>query len=128
GQIGKTLFTLLVPADLEPYLGGGTETVLELDEGTAAIPWELLETPTASYDRKPWSIRCKLLRKLRMAAPSLIVNGATAEDDILVIGDPSCNRKIYPILPGARREALEVAACLTAGTTTSDRPRAGRPR
>ncbi|MGY3442888.1 tetratricopeptide (TPR) repeat protein [Bradyrhizobium sp. USDA 4473] len=116
-QIGRTLFTLLVPPDLESFLGGSTATVLELDEGTAPIPWEALESPTASNRQKPWSIRTKLLRKLRTATPSIMVNSATADDDILVIGDPACDRKDYPILLGARREALEVATYLTTATT-----------
>ena len=37
-QIGHTLFNLLVPVDLEPFMGSSTETVLELDESTAAHP------------------------------------------------------------------------------------------
>ena len=95
-QIGRTLFTLLVPVDLESFLGGSTETVLELDEGTAPIPWEILESPTSSNQHKPWSIRTKLLRKLRTAAPTLAVTSATADDSILVIGDPACDRSGYP--------------------------------
>lgn len=118
-QIGHTLFTLLVPADLESFLGGSTETVLELDEGTAAIPWEILESPTSSNQHKPWSIRTKLLRKLRTAAPAITVNSATADDSILVIGDPACDRSQYPRLMGARREATQVADCLTKVTSES---------
>ncbi|MGL1260105.1 hypothetical protein ACSTK8_25330, partial [Vibrio parahaemolyticus] len=70
--------------------------------------------------QKPWSIRTKLLRKLRMTTPDIAVNSATADDDILVIGDPACDRANYPILLGARREALEVATFLTAATTSPD--------
>ena len=40
------------------------------------------------------------------------VNDATAEDTVLVIGDPACDRTVYPRLFGARREAAAVAACL----------------
>ena len=43
-QIGRTLFDLLVPVEMEPFLGGTTEMVIELDSGTAALPWELLDT------------------------------------------------------------------------------------
>ena len=43
-QIGRTLFQLLVPVEIEPFLGGTTEMQLELDAGTAGIPWELLDT------------------------------------------------------------------------------------
>ena len=118
-QIGRTLFNLLVPVDLEPFLGSSTDTVLELDDGTAAIPWEVLESPTSANRHKPWSIRTKLLRKLRTAVPTIAVKSATAEDSILVIGDPACDRSQYPSLMGARREAAEVAACLTAPTSQS---------
>jgi tetratricopeptide (TPR) repeat protein len=112
-QIGRTLFNLLVPVDLEPFLGSSVETVLEVDEGTSGIPWELLVPPTDGADKRPWSIRTKLLRKLRTVSQSFAINDATARDSILVIGDPACDRKTYPTLAGARREAVEVAACLT---------------
>jgi tetratricopeptide (TPR) repeat protein len=118
-QIGRTLFNLLVPVDLEPFLGSSTDTVLELDDGTAAIPWEVLESPVSASRHKPWSIRTKLLRKLRTAVPTIAVSNATAEDSILVIGDPACDRSQYPRLMGARREAAEVAACLTVPTSQS---------
>jgi CHAT domain/TIR domain len=111
-QIGRTLFDLLVPTDLEPFLRGSTETVLELDESTAAIPWEALEPSTSSDRQKPWSIRTKLLRKLRALPPTIAVTGASADDSILVIGDPACDRSIYPRLMGARQEATKVAECL----------------
>jgi hypothetical protein len=128
-QIGRTLFTLLVPADLESFLGGSTETVLELDDGTSAIPWEILESPTSSDRHKPWSIRTKLLRKLRTATPTIAVNSATADDGILVIGDPACDRSVYPRLMSARREAMEVADCLTKVTSeSSDRPKSALAR
>jgi hypothetical protein len=128
-QIGRTLFTLLVPADLESFLGGSTETVLELDEGTAAIPWEILESPTSSNQHKPWSIRAKLLRKLRTATSTIAVNSATADDGILVIGDPACDRSQYPRLMGARREATQVSDCLTKVTSeSSDGQKSARAR
>ncbi len=127
-EIGRTLFRLLVPVDLEPFMGSSTETVLELDARTAGIPWEILETPAgAGGNREPWSIRTKLLRKLRVSRSSPVPpTDATADDTILVIGDPACDRTIYPILAGARREAREVAAALaaaTAGTAASSMPR-----
>ena len=58
-QIGRTLFQLLVPVEIEPFLGGTTEMVLELDGGTAGIPWELLDTSRerAGSDAAPWAIR-----------------------------------------------------------------------
>jgi len=113
-QIGRTLFNLLVPVDLEPFMASSSATVLELDRGTAPIPWELLDSPVSgSADDRPWAIRTKLLRKLRTGADPRGVRDATADDSVLVIGDPACDREIYPVLYGARREANLVAACLS---------------
>ena len=113
--IGRTLFNLLVPVEMEPFLGGTTEMVIELDSGTAVIPWELLDTnPDAqSADQRPWAIRCKLLRKLRLEDFRAQVSDASADDSVLVIGEPKCDRTVYPRLPGARAEAEAVAARLT---------------
>ena len=113
GRIGRTLFSLLVPTDLEPFMGSSTETVIELDEGTSGIPWEVLEPARATgRDDTPWSIRTKLLRKLKLSTPSQTTVDAGADDSILVIGDPACDRTKYPMLTGARLEAQEVVACL----------------
>ncbi|TMG79425.1 MAG: hypothetical protein E6H78_20335, partial [Betaproteobacteria bacterium] len=54
-QIGRTLFKLLVPLEMEPFLGGTTEMQLEVDRGTAGIPWELLDNDTpGGGDSRPW--------------------------------------------------------------------------
>jgi hypothetical protein len=115
-QIGRTLFNLLVPVEVEPFLGGTSEMVIELQPETAGIPWELLDThPDAqSSDRRPWSIRCKLVRKLRVASFRAQVMDANAEDGVLVIGEPLCDPALYPRLDGARREAIAVADRLAA--------------
>ena len=111
-QIGRTLFNLLVPVELEPYLAGSGEMQIELDPQTAKIPWELLDTKSESNDELPWAIRVKLLRKLRIAEFRERVADATAEDSALVIGEPECPPE-YPRLFGARSEALAVRGCLT---------------
>jgi predicted chitinase/tetratricopeptide (TPR) repeat protein len=114
-QIGRTLFSLLVPVDLEPYMGSSMETVIQLDEGTAGIPWELLDNRTpGSGDTRPWAIRTKLLRKLQTAAFRTTGIDASADDSVLVIGDPGCDRSRYPRLFAARQEAAAVAAKLNA--------------
>ncbi|MEO8056898.1 MAG: CHAT domain-containing protein [Burkholderiales bacterium] len=117
-QIGRTLFKLLVPVEMEPFLGGTSELLIELDGGSAVIPWELLDTdaPTQSGgDPRPWSIRNKLLRKLRTAEFRAQVSDANADDSVLVIGEPRTDNPAYPPLPGARAEAIAVAARLTSG-------------
>jgi tetratricopeptide (TPR) repeat protein len=114
-HIGRTLFNLLVPVEVEPFLGGTSEMVIELDPHTAVIPWELLDTnPDAqSVDQRPWAIRCKLMRKLRIEDFRAQVIDASPDDSVLVIGEPLCDPAIYPRLEGARREALAVAERLT---------------
>jgi CHAT domain-containing protein len=111
-QIGRTLFNLLVPPELEPYLAGSGEMQIELDPQTAKIPWELLDTKSDRDDEQPWAIRVKLLRKLRITEFRERVSDATPEASGLVIGEPSCPPE-YPRLPGARAEALAVKGCLT---------------
>lgn len=109
-QIGRTLFQLLVPVEMEPFLSGTTEMQIELDRGTAGIPWELLDADVpGGGDRRPWAIRAKLLRKLRTADFRAQVNDADAESSVLVIGEPECDAEIYPRLVGARHEARAVA-------------------
>ena len=112
-QIGRTLFQLLVPAEIETFLGGSTDTQIEVDRGTAGIPWELLDVRRAgSSDPRPWAIRTKLLRKLRTATFREHVVDAGADDGVLVIGDPAVDRTKYARLFGARREAMAVARAL----------------
>jgi CHAT domain-containing protein len=120
-QIGRTLFNLLVPVELEPYLAGSGEMQIELDPQTAKIPWELLDTKNDGDDELPWAIRVKLLRKLRIQEFRERVSDATPEDSALVIGEPACPPE-YPRLPGARSEALAVRGCLAsdAALTVTD--------
>jgi pimeloyl-ACP methyl ester carboxylesterase len=115
-RIGRTLFNLLLPVEMEPFLGGTSEMVIELEPGTAVIPWELLDTnPDAqSVDQRPWAIRSKLLRKLRTEDFRANVIDASPDDSVLVIGEPKCDPTVYPRLEGARSEALAVAERLSA--------------
>jgi len=113
-QIGRTLFQLLVPIEIESFLDGSSEMQIELDLGTAAIPWELLDSPRADLrntETRPWSIRTKLLRKLRLENYRIEVKDADADSSILVIGEPQCPPN-YPRLPGAQQEAADVYKCL----------------
>jgi hypothetical protein len=144
-QIGRTLYQLLVPVEMDPFLGGTTEARIEVDGGTAGIPWELLHDTApgdSGAEALPWSIRTKLLRKLRTLRFGQGVRDAGLDSDVLVIGEPavtepepqatgrpelasspsggrlsqsgSLGGKQYPRLPGARKEAAAVAALLTA--------------
>jgi CHAT domain-containing protein len=112
-QIGRSLFRLLVPLEMQPFLGGSDAMLLELDSGTAGIPWELLDASTSdelALATKPWAIRTKLLRKLRTVDFRAVVQDADADAHVLVIGEPRCDDPSLPRLPAARAEALDVAA------------------
>lgn len=115
-QIGRTLFQLLVPVEMEASLGGTSELLLELDDGTAGIPWELLDAPNDGRGgpQAPWAIRNKLLRRLRTVAFRSQVSDARREDSVLVIGEPQCDETLYPPLPSARAEAEAVRDALGA--------------
>lgn len=113
-MIGRTLFNLLVPVEMEPFLGGSSEMVIELEAATAGIPWELLNTnpDPGVADPRPWAIRSKLIRKLQLKDFRSELRDASPDDHVLVIGEPLCDPTQYPRLDGARREALAVAAQL----------------
>ena len=113
-QIGRTLFQLLVPVEMETSLRGSSELLLELNDGTAGIPWELLDAPPEGRGepRLPWSLRNRLLRKLRTVQFRPQVRDARLEDAVLVIGEPACDPALYPPLPAARAEAHAVAETL----------------
>ena len=93
-------------------MASSAATVIELDTGTAGIPWELLDNQAHGEGNAPWAIRTRLLRKLKTPPGSAAVRDASADDDILVIGDPACDRTKYPKLYGARREAAAVIETL----------------
>ena len=116
-QIGRSLFRLLVPLEMQPFLAGSDAVLLELDGGTAGIPWELLDS-SSGLERgtppAPWAIRTKLLRKLRMVDFRQRVQDANADPHVLIIGEPKCDNPDLPRLPAARQEAREVAALFTA--------------
>ncbi|MDP2004266.1 MAG: CHAT domain-containing protein, partial [Rubrivivax sp.] len=111
--VGRTLFQLLVPTEIEPFLGGAERMVLELDPGTAALPWELLDTGSAGEgdDRRPWALRAQLLRRLQKNTRLGKPRDASADHDVLVIGEPLVDDSWAP-LPAARDEALAVEAAL----------------
>ncbi|CAN5858868.1 hypothetical protein BH18ACI5_BH18ACI5_19490 [soil metagenome] len=106
-QIGRTLFGLLIPIELEAYLAGSGEVQIELDPQTAAIPWELLDTKRESDSDPPWAIKVNLLRKLRIKEFRERVSDAGLEASALVIGEPECPPD-FPRPYGARAEAIAV--------------------
>lgn len=115
GALGKTLFQMLVPRELDSFFAGSDAVLLQLDGATAGVPWELLSVDSDEQQRseKPWSIRAKLVRKLQTSQFREHPVAAGHDATVLVIGDPLVDdRNRYPSLPGARSEAEAVAKVL----------------
>jgi tetratricopeptide (TPR) repeat protein len=117
-QIGRSLFQLLVPVEIEPFLAGAHSIVLQLDKHTARFPWELLDTGDAGQPegraREPWAVRTQVLRKLKTEEFREQPLGAGRSGGVLVIGEPACDATRFAELPAARLEAQAVAEVLGA--------------
>ena len=116
-KLGKTLFQVLVPAELDAFFGDSSAVVLEVDDSTAPIPWEVLgvDHEDDQPNELPWSIRTRLIRKLRSPTFRENPTAAGVRAEVLVFGDPDCDRDRFPVLEGARREARMVAGVLGQG-------------
>ena len=115
-SLGRTLFRLLVPLEMRPFLGGTDRMVLDLDASTAAIPWELLDAgqTAAGSDARPWAVRARLLRRLRKSVFRAAPRDADALAHVLLVGAPKVDADSgYGPLPAARDEALAVQDALT---------------
>lgn len=112
-RIGRSLFKLLVPLEIEPFLSGSTGLLMQLDGNTAAYPWELLESHhperEGGDDKRPWGIRTRLLGTLRTADYRAQPQYAARDGAVLIIGEPQCPPDKYPPLPAAANEARAVA-------------------
>jgi CHAT domain len=128
-QLPKTLYQLLIPRELDGYFSGATSIRMELDPGAADLPWELLDQGEAvaaaaaaaagdgaaaalREEHRPWAIRTRLIRKLRLDNFREQVRDAGSQSGILVIGEPQTpppqdNPPFYGYdpLPDASREA-----------------------
>jgi len=117
-QVGRSLFQLLVPVEIEPFLSGAHSVVLQLDKDTARFPWELLDTGDAGQPegsaREPWAVRTQVLRKLKTDEFREHPLGAGRSGGVLVIGEPACDTTRFAELPAARLEAQAVAKVLGA--------------
>ncbi len=106
-ETARTLFELLVPNQLKEYAPDDLDLLLVLDEHSASYPWELIADGLG--EREPLSVRAGMLRQLASETfreQPVAAVGNTA----LVVGDPPTGSAIFPPLPGARREAQDVAS------------------
>ena len=116
---GRMLRRLAVRPEFRPLLDQEREVVVEVDETTAGLPWEILGADTAGSSRlPPLGLRTPVARQLRTrrSAPPT-VSGRVVLTRALVIGDPGGEAGR---LPGAAREAEQVAALLRARGVTVD--------
>lgn len=115
-RLSLTLFKLLMPEAVQTIVNGASELLLELDDSTAGIPWELLDSKARrisseredSQQNLPWAIRCKLIRKLQLSNFRNQPFDAHRESSVLIIGEPDCDPEKYGRLPGARQEARAI--------------------
>ncbi|MFE5625428.1 CHAT domain-containing protein [Streptomyces virginiae] len=113
-ELPDLLSRFVVPSEFQRLLTDDSTVLLELDRDTASVPWEFLtEIRQAGAERRdPLAIRTQLSRQLRTPYSRVMTEGLSDGPlRALVIGDPGDPEKGFK-LPGAREEALGVAAQL----------------
>ena len=121
----RTLFELLIPAELKEQAPTLEDVVLVLDKGSAQYPWELLQGAWTSGQGRPATLDRGVIRQLTSDSFRSRVLAATGTQ-ALVIGDTDSG--LAP-LPGAQQEARHVDDALSEagfGCTTLIRPRGTR--
>ncbi|NND76092.1 MAG: alpha/beta fold hydrolase [Ilumatobacter sp.] len=110
GNIGQTLYELLLPHRVKLELGRSENIHLIVDEQLGQLPWELLAARDSGGDaRGALALRAGFLRQLQSLTVTRQGGVRPTGLQALVVGDPPT---AYPRLPGARREAGEVAELL----------------
>lgn len=110
-DIGLSLFELLIPNQLKDKADYQTNTVLQLDESSAQIPWEMM-AERGDNRAHELALRTGLLRQFKTSdfRPNPRMAGETSA---LVIGDPLTGDAKFPELLGARDEAVQVTDVLS---------------
>lgn len=112
----STLFQMLTPNNLKQYAPDQRNLLLVLNKAAARYPWELMAA--RSRDDKdnnvaiPMSVRAGMLRQLQLKTFREKVIHSPGKC-VLVVGNPQIGMRNFPDLPGAAKEASEVAAILT---------------
>lgn len=99
-RAAETIFRYVLPWELQPEAPEAADLVLELDDWSAQVPWELMALQQGDADGL---VRQGILRTLRVMQPRR--PQPTSSQRALVIGEPD---GVLPLLPGAREEAEEV--------------------
>jgi hypothetical protein len=118
-ELPDLLSRLVVPLEFHRLVSADACVILELDRDTAVVPWEFLAdiaadaAAAADGARPPLAVRTQVSRQLRTTYSRVVLDELAGEPPrALVIGDPG-NPEQGMDLPGARREALAVAAELS---------------
>ena len=107
---GRVLFELLIPPALKSHAAEDQRLLLVVDKGAASYPWELLES-AGLEGNEAIAIKSAMIRQL--ATQNIVPTALCTDHKALVVGDPFLgNTRLFPNLPGARMEALEVAGIL----------------
>ncbi len=110
-DLSHTLFELLLPNTLKDQARERRNLLLQLDDQSAAYPWELLQD-AGNENAPPLSVQAGMVRQLDVH--NFRANITTARgNNVLVVGDPHNEDKRFPMLTGARREAERVVEILT---------------
>jgi hypothetical protein len=122
-RLGRVLFQLLLPHDLKSRLANLDNTVLVVDDKTAAYPWELMcpELDSVELDDapRPFAVQAGMVRQ-RLSSEYRQLPRSSANWDALVVGSPSHEGWVdeaggalhFADLPGARQEAALVCDLL----------------
>jgi len=114
-EIARTLYEMLLPNRLKELAPNQYDVVLVVDEVAARFPWEMLEDRW-TVNGWPLAVAAGMLRQLK--TPTWRPRPAHAfGDTACVVGNPKLPAAAagglqFPDLPGAAREAEEVAAVL----------------
>ncbi len=109
---GFALFELLFPHEEKLVVNDSDSLHLLVDEDTATIPWELVCGRLSGHVDDAFALRAGMLRQLRPTRTGEPVRRSgrpPIDRKALVVGNPPTE---YGPLPGARREAEEVADLL----------------
>jgi pimeloyl-ACP methyl ester carboxylesterase len=110
-EVAKTLFEMILPNRLKELAPRQVDVVVLVDPVSARYPWELLEDRWSQNGRPP-AVAAGLVRQLK--TPQFRLHPAHAVDaKAFVVGNPDLSGwPLFADLPGARREATEVANLL----------------
>lgn len=121
--LGQVLYQLLLPLSLKSRLLNLDDTVLVLDEATAAYPWELMVPPeddsSLGDGPTPLALQAGMVRQ-RVASDFRALPTITAGHEALVVGAPATGGWVdengkalnFSPLPGAKAEAEQVGRWL----------------